>query len=53
MADITTTLVALYDADSFPIGILSASLRGGTADTVVRIFAIRFSPRSTKLSEGL
>jgi peptide/nickel transport system permease protein len=25
---------------SFPIGILSASLRGGTADTVVRIFAI-------------
>jgi ABC-type dipeptide/oligopeptide/nickel transport system permease component len=25
---------------SFPIGILSASLRGGTADTVVRMLAI-------------
>lgn len=36
------TLLALVTAIvlSFPIGILSASLRGGTADTVVRMFAI-------------
>ncbi|MDF1521302.1 MAG: ABC transporter permease, partial [Trueperaceae bacterium] len=36
------TGLALFAAigASFPIGILSASLRGGTADTVVRIFAI-------------
>ncbi len=36
------TVLALVTAIvlSFPIGILSASLRGGTADTIVRMFAI-------------